>query len=1039
MPESTPLRPDLLGSEIATPVLWLLALALLGAWGFAHHFKSRLTTKPLQLSFLAGRVILGMIALWALSQAVSRHLLLESNWSLWTSAFVGALAIEFALTVYQLEKQLVTPKLGKWLLALRIGSIATVLAILWQPVFARDEARKIERKVVVLVDDSGSMQIPDPQMSVAEKMSLASFSELASLKDRPRLEPSFTTLQTSLTALDKALGTLGLPEGFGSEAETALLTERHDEISNLTKELQTNAEAVRKAVGEVKELPEDAKQVVNEVDKNLREGFHDRLTDAAQRLDQKKLNDLLASFKQAREIGGRVVARATLLGEAVDQTFYTKLAPEARQEIDALAQKLRATWARETLERPRTEAQGKTLTALLQEKYGVQLVRFGKKAVEVADCNFPAASEDEEFRLRTDLTSALTKISRATPPENLAGVLLLSDCRHNTDVPTNDIARTLGKGGSPIVPVVIGSTKGSKDASILAVNGPQAIYEGDRVRTKVDLKADGLRGQSVKVRLFQDDQEVAAQDVAVPEDSYRTTIRMTYLPKTAGIFTHRVVIDPLEGELFKNNNAWSFQTAVSEDRTTVLLVDDRPRWEFRYLRNLFDSRDKSVHLQYVLLHPDTVEGGTHEEKMASASAKFGDSEATKMPEKMEDWKKFDVIILGDIPPASLGAEKWKIIQDCVTVRGAMLVLIAGPNSMPHGYTNDVFKELCPVMYEPSTAALLTPPEPAYRLMLTAEGRSHLIFQQSQSQIENTRIWDQMPLLRWRHAITGVKPTASVLAYAQPAQLDASDNEISMPPLTGSNDPAALTKQRALESKQALFVIGQAGSGKVAMLNFDHTWRLRYGVGDTYHHKLWGQLLRWGAGENLRAGNEFARLGTDNLTYEPGEAIKITSKLMEQDYRPVTDADLTATVYRGKEKVAQRKLAFQTDSPGIYEGFQGELVEPGDYTLELSGREVERLSPGVPVKTRFTIASAVNPIEFGDLTTNGELAQRLATDTGGVVLTPATALRALEKFGPGSTVKVERQETKLWDNWWILAGFLGLLTAEWIARRRGGLI
>ena len=64
-------------------------------------------------------------------------------------------------------------------------------------------------------------------------------------------------------------------------------------------------------------------------------------------------------------------------------------------------------------------------------------------------------------------------------------------------------------------------------------------------------------------------------------------------------------IDPVEGELFPNNNEWDFDTAVSDDRTNVLIIDDRPRWEFRYLRNLFDSRDKSVHLQYVLLHPDT--------------------------------------------------------------------------------------------------------------------------------------------------------------------------------------------------------------------------------------------------------------------------------------------------------------------------------------------------------------------------------------------------------------------------------------------------
>ena len=358
--------------------------------------------------------------------------------------------------------------------------------------------------------------------------------------------------------------------------------------------------------------------------------------------------------------------------------------------------------------------------------------------------------------------------------------------------------------------------------------------------------------------------------------------------------------------------------------------------------------------------------------------------------------------------------------------------------MPHSYVNEAFRALCPVTYDPSTEAMLTPPEPAYKLMLTSEGRTNLIFEQSNSGMENSRIWESMPLLRWRHTINGVKDSASVLAYAQPATLDASGREVPQGPLSGSLDPAALSKQKAAERKNALFVTSQAGAGKVAMLNFDHTWRFRFGVGDTYHHRFWGQLLRWGAGENLRAGNEYVRLGTDTLTYEPGAKIKIISKLIENDYRPIADASVTASIYKGTEKVASRQLEFQKNSPGIYEGLLDGLNDPGDYTIELSGTEVQRLAPDA-VKTRFTIASASNPIEYGDLSVDREQATRLASLSQGLITTPATATQALEKFGPASTTKLERKETKLWDNWIILATFLGLVTTEWIARRKGGLI
>ena len=71
-----------------------------------------------------------------------------------------------------------------------------------------------------------------------------------------------------------------------------------------------------------------------------------------------------------------------------------------------------------------------------------------------------------------------------------------------------------------------------------------------------------------------------------------------------------------------------------------------------------------------------------------------------------------------------------------------------------------------------------------------------------------------------------------------------------------------------------------------LLNFDQTWRLRYGVGDIHHHKFWGQILRWGTGENLRAGDEFIRVGTDKLSYTSGQEVVVLGKLLDERHRPL---------------------------------------------------------------------------------------------------------------------------------------------------------
>ena len=62
MPTNPNIRPDLLDNAIATPVMWAAAAALFVVWYLTHVLKHRLTTRPLQLGLLAGRIVIGTIA-----------------------------------------------------------------------------------------------------------------------------------------------------------------------------------------------------------------------------------------------------------------------------------------------------------------------------------------------------------------------------------------------------------------------------------------------------------------------------------------------------------------------------------------------------------------------------------------------------------------------------------------------------------------------------------------------------------------------------------------------------------------------------------------------------------------------------------------------------------------------------------------------------------------------------------------------------------------------------------------------------------------
>ncbi|MEO0416350.1 MAG: hypothetical protein AAF226_15495, partial [Verrucomicrobiota bacterium] len=471
-----------------------------------------------------------------------------------------------------------------------------------------------------------------------------------------------------------------------------------------------------------------------------------------------------------------------------------------------------------------------------------------------------------------------------TSPESLAGVLLFSDGRHNADALPEDSLRQLAVQNSPICAVPVGGQLGPVDISILTLAAPESIYLDDRVVIRAEAKIDGLLDTEVKAKLFSGEELIEEQIIKVTDVDYRSEIRFIHTPEEKGILNYRVELEPQENELFKNNNAWDFKVAITDDRTNVLLVDSFPRWEFRYLRNLFYGRDKSVHLQYVLLNPDTIPGVPAPQTVAaSARRKFGEAEATALPENLDEWNLFDVIILGDIAPNAITLREWKAIEEAVTNRGALLVCVSGPRFMPHLHESETIKDLLPVTYLPRKSGAFLSPEDAYKIELTAVGKSHPITSQSSSRALNIERWNEFPPLRWRWVPESVKESAEVLAYAKPLGAGASIS--SAAPLDGSPGSVEaaieqLANQKQVEKDNALITVMRAGLGKVVMMNFDRTWRFRYGVGDTYHHRFWGQMTRWGSGENLRSGNQQVRLGTDRITYTPNDGVNIVAKVLD---------------------------------------------------------------------------------------------------------------------------------------------------------------
>jgi len=1049
-------RQDLLSQETASTLLLFIATgaaALL--WLLGHALRKRapsLSRTAGGLPFFAVRTLLAASTLWLSLQTLGRLLVLETPWPLWVIALLGGGAVEALLALYRHEQTLVPRPVGRILLLLRVSAAILLILILAQPVFSRIRTREISRDVVVLVDDSDSMHLSDRDQTLRDRLAIARLFDPDLLREKPDLASPIEAWETRIAEVSRHL------EALRRSADSApdLRLQRFDPLERALSPFltETGRQATEtanrlRAAAELDGLPGELRRRLLELIRRLEESLPRHLDQTAIALDQANPGSLERALDSAREDVAELLRRLPSLSRDLDEAFLQRLSPEEKADIDRFANRPRFDIARQALRAP--DEAGTLLLDALRERYSLRFIRFGRQPTELnpepwlEGADPPVPETLPGFRRETNLAAGLEDALARVPPEALAGVLLLSDGRHNAELPVEDAARQLRAQGSPVCAIPVGSRIGPRDASILQISSPQSIYLGDRLSIRADLKLDGLRGMQVTARLWSGEQLIEKKVIDVPENQYRTTVPFAHTPEEKGIFDYRITVDPIEGELFDNNNHWEFKAAVSDDRTNVLLVDSYPRWEFRYLRNLFYGRDKSIHLQYVLLHPDEIRGHPGPERVfASATREFGEAEATHLPITEGEWRKFDAVIIGDVPPAAIDRETWRILRDSLSERGALVVFIAGPRFLPHAFTNSIARELFPIHYDPASITQSTPDE--YRFTLTAAGAASPILRQSLSRTLNRQIWGSMPPLAWRIKPDAVKEGAEVLAYASPeppAEAESSGSAI----VTGDPDEvqAALERlahQKEFEEDNALLVTQRFGLGRIAMLNFDTTWRFRYGVGDTYHHRFWGQLMRWGSGVNLRSGGDFARIGTDQLSYSPYAPIKVTARILDRDRQPYTGSGVFVALYQDGRRLQRRPLSYREDSNGVFEGQLSPLAVEGNYRLVLEGEPAERaamLSGLDTVETELRVATVRDSLEVSELTADHDFLAATASLSGGILAPLSDPHAVLPAFGAPRETLQERHDYQLWDTFPLLLLFLSLLTLEWIFRRGTGLV
>jgi hypothetical protein len=670
---------------------------------------------------------------------------------------------------------------------------------------------------------------------------------------------------------------------------------------------------------------------------------------------------------------------------------------------------------------------GLSLLKRLSDRHEVEIVGFHESAFPLTPAQLEEhLSAPSTASRATDIGQAFANASakNALP---LLGVVLLSDGQHNHGAPPAKIASQFGAEKSPVFAIGVGSRSPPSDWMVVELQAPGKVFKDVLIPVQVRCQATQLAAQELTVELsFAGKPTQEKRTIA--HDGKDRVYALTFQVPAEQVGTHALKVEAKAKqakEVTLANNERSKLVRVVEEKAKVLLIDEDARWEHQYLASAL-MRDPTMQVDRVLFSQPRLGLAKDEEleKRGHARATFPQRKDEQAEEPLHG---YDAIVVGDVAPERLPPRDRARLERYVSEQGGTLIFVAGKRSLPLEYLKEPASETDPLMKMlPITEAYLMKPEAGFRMLPTPEGaRTAFLNLEPDSP---GKPWPELPQHYWGIAGTR-KPGASVLLY-------------------GSEEKGAKPTE---DKTPGLLVTQNYGFGRVVYLGIDSSWRWRYKVGDTYHHRFWNQLLRWAAADKLLpAGNRFVRFGTREPTYQPGQEIELQARFSESLPPMVEPAKARAKLLRRTDENREELIATIPLIPNATQRrlFSGKArdLSTGSYRIELDVPQYRDAlkEPGespkndVAPRVDFVVEGKENA-ELLDLSTNWILLQKLADDCGGRLFASDQAERILETLSRRIERKLTHDERRPWQDapyvWYLLGLCLGLLSIEWIWRKR----
>lgn len=632
----------------------------------------------------------------------------------------------------------------------------------------------------------------------------------------------------------------------------------------------------------------------------------------------------------------------------------------------------------------------------LKDDFRLHLIEFSDRPRKLEDISQLATLVPEGKS--TSMSRALAYAAKELPPKEIQAIILVSDGIHNSAGNPNETAM---KNGIVVHTIGVGASLRSdvsyRDIQVTGIDCPDRLMMNNKAKITGAIEGIGLGGRVIRVILEDDGQPIQEAELTLDdiEGSQRVDFEITPARKGRHVYTVRV--PPVPEEKIVENNQRSAIAQVVEPGIRVLYIEGTLRAEYGALVDRFLSKDPDLEF-YALVQ-------TRQNNFLKRTNMQG-LNVTAIPTDPETLGKFDVFIIGDLDSTYLKPDVQQLLVQRVKA-GSGLVMLGGYHSLgPGGYGGTPVGEMLPAMLGSREIGQLND---SFLPVLTPEGVRHPIFANI-GDFFPTKTGDAkligLPPLDGATRIQSVRAGASVLANA-PAEAGG------MPVLA----------------------VQPVERGRTAVFCGDTTRKWQQGPRAMDQQspflRFWGQMVRFLAGRSAGVEAKAGIIATaDKAFYEPDDPVQIAAVVRDERGEGTAEAKVSAKVRGPGGRSEEFVLSAVAGPAGHYsESFKPEVSGKYDITVEA------RVGEQTLTADKIAIEVGRPNLEFEKLDMNERLLVKIASDTGGRYAHITTANDLIERLDRTQQKKREEFTIPVFSPPWFWTLFVGLLTVEWVLRRR----